>query len=245
MAEQRDRHGFRVREAGMTRLDAFVDAAFAFAVTMLVISIEHIPDSMPALVRALKTIPAFAVCFAMVAMFWNAHATWSRRYGLTDGWSKVLSLLLVFLVLVYIYPLRLQFGVMFNWISGGWLPSPIRMTDAPSDITFMYVVYGLAFTTMSLCMLGLYAHAWRKRRHIGLDREESARTWGEVGIYAFFAGAGVLSILLALLASGTRTPWMLALPGMAYFLLTFTGLVEQRVSMRAWRREVAATRGQA
>ena len=38
----------------MTRLEAFVDAAFAFAVTLLVISLDAIPNSIPALLEAMK-----------------------------------------------------------------------------------------------------------------------------------------------------------------------------------------------
>ena len=39
------------------RLDAFVDAAFAFAVTLLVISADKVPDSIEALRIALKAVP--------------------------------------------------------------------------------------------------------------------------------------------------------------------------------------------
>src|SRR6185503_7472521 len=91
--------GFLERGASVTRLEAFVDAAFAFAVTLLVISLDHIPDSIPAMLDALKGTPAFAASFAQIAMFWLAHETWSRRFGLDDDRSSRLSLLLVFLVL--------------------------------------------------------------------------------------------------------------------------------------------------
>src|SRR5690606_32797830 len=85
----------------VTRIEAFVDAAFAFAVTLLVISFDAIPDSAEALVEALKGVPAFAASFALLAMLWWTHADWSRRFGLDDGRSVLLSLLMVFLVLVY------------------------------------------------------------------------------------------------------------------------------------------------
>ena len=39
-----------------SRLDAFVDAAFAFAVTLLVISADRIPDTLESLLLALKTV---------------------------------------------------------------------------------------------------------------------------------------------------------------------------------------------
>ena len=42
--------GFHLRGEAMTRTEVFVDAAFAFAVTMLVISIDQIPQSVPELI---------------------------------------------------------------------------------------------------------------------------------------------------------------------------------------------------
>ncbi len=48
--------GFLDRGSQVTRLEAFVDAAFAFAVTMLVISIDQIPRDRGELTEALKGI---------------------------------------------------------------------------------------------------------------------------------------------------------------------------------------------
>lgn len=234
----RMRDGFRHRGRETTRLEAFVDAAFAFSVTLLVISVDSIPDSMAALALALKGIPAFAASFAMIAMFWNAHATWSRRYGVDDGVSKLLSLALVFLVLVYVYPLRIQFGVLFGWISGGWLPFPVRVGSV-ADLGFMYLVYGLAFSTMSLCVAGLYAHARRRGGELGLDAQESASTSAEVAVWLYFVAIGVLSIALSLLLPSRPTPWQLSLPGCIYFLLGFTGVVGTRAQRRALARGAA------
>lgn len=236
----RMKDGFLHRGQQVTRLEAFVDAAFAFSVTLLVISIDAIPDSAQALAVALKTIPSFAVCFAMIAMFWHAHARWSRRYGLDDGASTVLSLLLVFLVLVYVYPLRLNFGVFFAWITDGWLPWPMKVAGG-ADISFMFVTYGLAFVTMSLCLLGLYAHAWRSRGMIGLDRDERAATVGEMAIYAYFSAVGLLSVALALVAMQVQGRSILVgLPGMAYSLLGLTGVVDALARRRALARDAGA-----
>ncbi len=113
------------RGGGATRLEAFVDAAFAFAVTLLVISADRVPDSVRALVLALKQVPAFAAGFALLALFWYAHVRWSRHYRLDGMLATLLSLLLVFLVLVYVYPLRLLLGTFFAWITAGWLPMPL------------------------------------------------------------------------------------------------------------------------
>jgi len=236
--EPRMADGFVHRGRNVTRLEAFVDAAFAFAVTLLVISIDSIPDSRPALVLALKAVPSFAVCFAMVAMFWAAHARWSRRYGFDDTASAVLSLLLVFVVLVYVYPLRLQFGVFFAWITNGWLPSPMRVESA-DDVGFMFLVYGLAFAMMSLCMVGLYLHAWRRRVPLGLDRHERAGTVADIAMYVFFAAVAVVSIVLAAWTPA-HAPQLVGSAGMVYVLLMLTGVVESRARRRVLARDAGA-----
>ena len=51
-------NGFHRRGQERTRLETFIDAAFAFALTMLVISIDRIPQNLPQLVAALKDAPA-------------------------------------------------------------------------------------------------------------------------------------------------------------------------------------------
>ena len=44
--------GFRLRGIEMTRLETFIDAAFAFAVTVMVIAPERVPDDSRALLDA-------------------------------------------------------------------------------------------------------------------------------------------------------------------------------------------------
>jgi uncharacterized membrane protein len=59
----RDRQGVRMRGLEMTRIETFTDAAFAFAVTMLVVSVDAIPADMTELFRAMRGVPAFALSF--------------------------------------------------------------------------------------------------------------------------------------------------------------------------------------
>lgn len=89
-----------------SRLDNFTDAAFAFAVSLLVIGGAGAPQDFEGLARALGDIPAFAFGFAIVLMFWFAHVRYRRMRGDGDWRSLLLTLLLVFLVLIYIQPLR-------------------------------------------------------------------------------------------------------------------------------------------
>ena len=65
-----NKQGFQLRGTEVTRLETFIDAAFAFAVTMLVISVGDIPNNYQELILALKGIPSFAASFASIAIFW-------------------------------------------------------------------------------------------------------------------------------------------------------------------------------
>ena len=67
----------RTRHGAANRLDAFVDAAFAFAVSLLIIAGGEPLRSYDDLVRALMRIPAFLAGFALIILFWLAHRAWA------------------------------------------------------------------------------------------------------------------------------------------------------------------------
>ena len=86
------KNGFRLRGMAMTRIETFTDAAFAFALTLLVISLDF-PNSYDGLISALQGVPAFALSAIMLMLFWSGHHIWSQRYGLDDALTIVLSCL--------------------------------------------------------------------------------------------------------------------------------------------------------
>jgi uncharacterized membrane protein len=219
--------GFIDRGANVTRLEAFVDAAFAFAVTLLVISLNSIPSSIAAMVDALKGVPAFAASFAQIMVFWSAHATWSRRFGLDDARSQRLSLLLVFLILVYVYPLKIVFGSLFYWISRGWLPA-VANIQSLWDLKTMFVVYGIAFATLSLCLAALYRQALRGQVVPALEPAEIKLCHSEIVRWFYTALVAAASMGVALLLPAAPPVWMTGMPGMTYSLLSLTGWVVAR-----------------
>ena len=206
--------GVRLRGQAMTRLETFCDAAFAFAVTLLVISGEGIPRSYQALMEALKGVPAFAASFAIIASFWVSHRKWSRRYGLDDGVSTVLSLVLIFVMLVYVYPLKMVMSAFFAWVSGHWLPSAFTLT-AVAELRDLFIVYGVGGVAQVGMLALLYVRALRAAPALRLDAVEMVRTREEVVGFSVFCATCVASILWAAL-----TPLNLAVyAGFAYMTL--------------------------
>lgn len=213
---RRDAAGFRLRGLQATRIETFTDAAFAFALTLLVISLQP-PTSFADLRAALVGIPPFLLSASMLMMFWWAHHEWSRRYGLDDGRSILLSCLLVFTVLVYVYPLRFMFALMFAWfghLGGLPLDSGVQI-DGVADVNRLFVIYGIGYVLMSVAVLLLNWHAWSQRSVLQLDAVERHETRSTIGAWSLLALVGVLSTAIGLWA-GPRWP---GAPGWIYMLL--------------------------
>jgi len=203
----------------MSRIETFTDAAFAFALTLLVISFESIPTSYPELVAALTEVPAFLGSAAIVLLFWYAHMTWSKRYGLEDGITILLSFALVITVLVYVYPLRYMNGTLFSGIghlSGlAWLKPDVDMPTR-SEVNDLCVIYGLGFIVMCLCIVFLNRHALSKSEALKLNALEQFDTRWEVRGWLLVSLAGVCSVLLAVVLPEDR---FIGVPAFTYALL--------------------------
>jgi uncharacterized membrane protein len=184
--------GYRLRGEAMTRIEVFSDAAFAFAVTMLVISLSSIPKNYAELIVAIKGVPAFAASFSVIMVLWVSHRRWSRRFGLDDGISTFLTLALVFIILVYVYPLKLMMNVLFFAISGGRLPSHFAISEA-SEVAGLVVLYGTGFCLVATIQLGLYLRVASQAEALCLSRLERLLVKEEQRIWIVQAVAGFLS----------------------------------------------------
>jgi uncharacterized membrane protein len=199
-------HGFRLRGLEMSRLETFADAAFAFALTLLVISVDTIPESYDELIFALKGVPAFAASFASIAFLWIAHRKWSRRYGLEDLPSTLITLCLIFVMLVYVYPLKMVFSGLFAWLSGGWLPATFTVTSA-SELAGLFIVYGIGFGVMMSIFALLYGRALRIADTLELNPIERLETRVDVVMSLILAGTGMTSALFAWLVPPALGVW--------------------------------------
>lgn len=226
--------GFRQRGLQMTRIEAFTDAAFAFALTLLVISFDQVPSSMEELRSALKNIPAFAASFAQIAMFWYAHHRWSRRYGLDDLMTALLSLSLVFVTLIFVFPLRVVFSGLFAWLTDGWLPFQL-VQYSPGVIGDVFIIYGAGFVAMSAVIVLHYWHAHAQAEVLALNAVERFITRSEMQAWLILSATGAASTLVAL----TAPPQWRPLAGMVYALLAVVMPLFGMLKSRQFRRLTA------
>ena len=176
---------FRWRGAEVSRLEGFTDAVFAFAVTLLVVSLE-VPKTFPELFTAMRGFVAFGVCFALLAYVWYVHYRFFRRYALENPWAVFLNCALLFFVLFYVYPLKFMFSAMFN-----------RPDMDAADWRALFTIFSLGFAAVFTVFALLYLHAWRHRVQLELTPLEEMRTRATLLDQVAMVFIGLLSTLLA------------------------------------------------
>jgi len=228
------KHSFRLRGTEITRTETFTDAAFAFSLTLLVISIDSIPSSYAELLTAVQGVPAFGLACAILFVFWHGHWNWSRRYGLEDFPSMALSFLLVFVMLCYVYPMKYMTSVFVAWVSDERLSTDasIRSLD---ELFGMFTIYSIGFVALCLNILLLYWHAWRRRDALALNDIERHTTRSEMTSWTLMASVGGIAILMGLFAPRNA----ITVPGWAYSLLAVLMPLHGMMSERKRRRLLA------
>src|ERR1700748_2581966 len=124
----------RWRSHEPTRLETFSDAVFAFAVTLIIVSLE-VPKSFDELFETMKGFVSFGICFTLLFIIWNNQNIFFRRYGLVDAYTTFLNGVLLFVVLTYTYPLKFLFTLLLSgdatYLNHGLKLSMIRTEQVP------------------------------------------------------------------------------------------------------------------
>ncbi len=223
---------FRWRGDGVSRIEGLSDAVFGFAVTLLVISLEA-PRTFDDLVALMVGLPAFAVTFALLVLVWFAQYRFFRRYGLEDGRTILLNVVLLFVVLFYIYPLKFLFqtfiGLTIGFVGwkGGvdWMQAVAREPMAalrPDQWPAVMCIYAVGWCAMWALFALMHRHALARREALGLDELEVLMTRYTIYEQAVMVGVGLLSIVVTLvLAYGLHLSPVLAgiSAGWTYFLI--------------------------
>jgi uncharacterized membrane protein len=191
---------FRPRSQGVSRIEAFSDVVFGFSLTLLVVSLE-VPRTFDALLADMRGFVPFGVCFAMFALVWWQHHNFFRRYGLDDGITAALNFALLFVMLLYTYPLKFLFTGIFNQATGhqdvrdasGQVASWLNAQQAST----LMIVYGLGYAMVFLVFVLLYCNALRQKRALDLTLIEVFDTHTSMIESGFQTGVGTLCAAVA------------------------------------------------
>lgn len=211
--------GFRRRGHEIQRIEGFSDAVLAFAMTLLVVSLE-VPHTFAELLETMSGFVAFGLAFALLLRIWFLQYQWFRRYGLEDGFVITLNGALLFVVLVFVYPLKFLFGFLVKNFTGQ--ETDVLMPDgtlhpaiAATDMRTLMIVYGLGYIAVFGVFWLLYRHAWTRRDQLDLNPLERHDTLSTMYEAAINLGVATLSVLIALFADYRYA----GIAGLTYMLL--------------------------
>ena len=184
------------------RLESFSDGVFAFAATLLVVSLE-VPDSFDLLKAQLSGFISFGVSFGALVLIWRTHYNYFRRTTCRDNVVVTINMILLFVVLYFVYPLKFLAMAIFNRSNYN-----IKI-DSANDLAELFILYGIGFTLIFLCFAILY---WRSAKK---DIEVKEELLFYKRHFLIFAIIGCLSIILAIFEVGIK----IGFPGVIYGLL--------------------------
>lgn len=201
--------GVKIRSRDISRLEGMTDAAIGLAITLLIIS-QDVPNTYAALIDLLWAMPAFALTFLLTMMIWYWHNRFFRRYGLINGEVMLLSGLLIFLVLAFVFPMKYLTSVVINlWLFNTVLGiGPLFNTEGLTyqDAVTVHIIYVTGFAAVFYCFSALYNAALRQSQPLDLDPQERVETRSARLSFAVVASVGLLTIIPALTVPAPYAP---------------------------------------
>lgn len=199
--------------ADSLRIEAFSDAVFAFAATLLVVSLE-VPATVVELERVLLGFVPFTLSFGALVLLWSVHRAFFRRFPLGDRTTVALNACLLFVVLFYVYPLKFLAQGIASMFFGPTVGGGGRI-ESFAELAKLFAWYGAGFAALFLLVAALYRHGARRAARLGLGEAARHEALFLARHYAIFVAVGLLSVLLAVADLGVT----IALPGWIYGLL--------------------------
>ena len=195
---------FRVRGKEISRVEGLSDAVFGFAITLLAISLE-VPKTSGEVLHALRGVGAFAVTFLLLFNLWRMQYTFFRRYGLEDKKVVLLTGALLFVLLVFVYPLKFIMGVLTErLLAMAGFPDPTfarGVVLTRHDFPLLLGAFGLGLAAVFAVFNAMYRHAYAQRDRLQLDALERFDTLEQLRASATVLGLGLAVGVLYLLAS--------------------------------------------
>lgn len=200
------------RNYEIQRIETFSDGVFAFAVTLLIVSLE-VPKNFEELMITMRGFFAFGISFLLLVFIWNEQHNFFRHYGLDDAITVSLNIALLFIVLFYVYPLKFLFTLIFSEQIYGNNHSPLMITQKQAPALMQ--IYSIGYLVIYILFLSMYLHALRKADELQLNAVEIFDCRTSIYKQLVLIGVGVCSFVMAM----TLSPEYFWLAGMTYTLI--------------------------
>ena len=197
----------------------------------------EVPSSYAELMNTMRGFVPFGCTFAIVTWIWYEHNKFFRRYGMEDPFTVFINGILLFLVLMFVYPLKFMATMVFARFGIG-AQTVVEMDQR--QIPGLMVVYSLGFVVLFASFALLYWHAWRQRDVLRLDDVERMLLKSSIGHHLISITVGLASVAIAMLLP-VRWSW---LAGPLYFLMgPLHGFWGYRSGLRVERLRAAQATG--
>jgi uncharacterized membrane protein len=195
---------FRHRAHEVSRVEAFSDVVFGFAISLLVVSLEA-PKSYDEMMHVLHGFLPFAICFLLFIGIWFEHHRFYKRYAMHDFPTTILNTILLFVLLFYVYPLKFMSILMVDG----------RREDIPpGGDKILFTVYGIGFAAVFWLFAAMYVRAYSKRDDLDLNAVERIDTRESIYDNLCMGSFGIISLVIAQFAPRWAGPiyFLIAIP---------------------------------
>jgi uncharacterized membrane protein len=183
----------------ISRVEALSDGVFAFAATLLAVSLDNGKSDTALNIDPVRFI-SFLVSFFVLVLLWKAHYNFYRRTDFMDNWIITFNSIFLFSVLYFIFPLKSLLYSLFR-----------QFTVTQESLSNLFEIYGSAILLIFLSLAIMYYYTYKKDK----KNKTPIKMLFYARHFSIFVLIAAMSILLSFLKIGLH----FGLPGIIYSLL--------------------------
>ena len=225
---------FKIRSDSPSRLENFSDAVFAFSITLLMISLE-VPKTFTQILSLSDELIAFAITIIPLFIIWQQHRLFFKRYGLDDKAILIWNTILLFIVLIFIFPLKFLSLFLIRFLGYIFIGSEnvFNSMIEGSQVPLLMVYYGIGVLGILFVFSRFYNHALKMKDDLSLNTFESNLTHYYKRLFTHLCFIPLISIAFVLIFMNVNVTIASILSGILYSL---TGVVFE--INRRWMKKV-------
>lgn len=229
---------FKIRSDSPSRLENFSDAVFAFSITLLMISLE-VPQTFTQILELTDELIAFAITIIPLFIIWQQHRQFFRRYGLDDSVVLKWNTILLFIVLIFIFPLKFLSLFLVRFYSSVLFGTPtVFGTMINGDqVPMLMIYYGLGALGLVFVFSRFYKHTLNKKDELELNTYELKHTEYYKRLFTHLCYVPIISIVFVIVIMFFNVTIASVVSGVLYALTGVVFVINQR-----WLKKVSGSR---